>query len=96
MVRARVRFMPSGGLWMKERGAVWFSGETDLGTVEILITTKALIQLLNPGLTTLDRDAALETFVEFEADIHRIAQRELVKGFGGEPPTVITAADVQG
>lgn len=59
MVRGSVRFMLDSGLWMEERDAVWFSGETELGTVEFLITTKALIELLNPGLTALDRDSAL-------------------------------------
>ena len=69
---------------------------TDLGPVEFLITSEALAQLLNPEFESLDRETALETFVEFEADIHRIAQREFVKRLGGEPPLLITAADVEG
>lgn len=41
-----------------------------------------------------ERDSAIETFIEFEADIHRIALREFVSRLGGEPPILLTAADV--
>ena len=78
------------------RDSVGFTGTTDLGPVEFLITSAALAQLLNPEFESLDRETALETFVEFEADIHRIAQREFVKRLGGEPPLLITVADVEG
>ena len=96
MVRPSVRFELGGGSWVAERDSVGFTGETDLGPVDFLITSEALAQLLNPEFESLDRETALETFVEFEADIHRIAQREFVKRLGGEPPLLITAADVEG
>ena len=96
MVRPSVRFELDGGSWVGKRDSVGFTGETDLGPVEFLITSEALAQLLNPEFESLDRETALETFVEFEADIHRIAQREFVKRLGGEPPLLITAADVEG
>ena len=37
----------------------------------------------------------METFIEFELDIHRIAQLEFVKRLGGEPPILLTVADVE-
>jgi hypothetical protein len=37
----------------------------------------------------------LEIFIEFEADIHRIAQLGFVKRLGGEPPILLTVADVE-
>ena len=95
-MRPSVRFQLDGGSWVAERDIVGFAGETDLGPVEFLITSEALAQLLNPEFESLDRETALETFIEFEADIHRIAQREFVKRLGGEPPLLITAADVEG
>ena len=95
-MRPSVRFELDGGSWVGERDSVGFTGETDLGPVEFLITSEALAQLLNPEFEGLDRETAMETFVEFEADIHRIAQREFVKRLGGEPPLLITAADVAG
>ena len=42
----------------------------------------------------MDSELALETFIEFEADIHRIARLEFVKRLGGEPPILLTAADM--
>jgi hypothetical protein len=95
MVRPSVRFEMDGGSWVEERDSVGFTGMTDAGPVEFLITNEALTELLNPSLDSLDRDTALETFIEFEADIHRIAQLEFVKRLGGEPPILITAADVE-
>lgn len=71
-------------------------GTTNLGVVEFLITSEALTQLLDPDRDTLDSETALEVFIEFESDIHRIAQREFVKRLGGEPPILLTAADVEG
>ncbi|MBN8808422.1 MAG: hypothetical protein J0I47_09340 [Sphingomonas sp.] len=67
---------------------------TKFGPVDFLITADALTELLNPGLDAIDPELALETFTEFEADIHRIARLEFVKRLGGEPPILITAADV--
>ncbi len=96
MVRPSVRFQVDGGSWVEERQSVGFTGETDLGPVEFLITAEALAQMLNPDFDALDRETALETFLEFEADIHLIAQREFVKRLGGEPPILITAADLDG
>ena len=83
-----------GWEWMDERDSIGFIGHTNLGPVEFLITSEALVELLNPALDAIDRDTAIETFVEFEADIHRIAQREFVSRLGGEPPILLTAADV--
>jgi hypothetical protein len=82
--------------WVAERESVGFTGTTDLGAVEFLITGEALVQLPDPDRETLDRETALEVFNEFESDIHRIAQREFVRRLGGEPPILLTAADVEG
>jgi hypothetical protein len=38
---------------------------------------------------------AMEIFIEFEVDIHRIAHLEIVKRLGGEPPILLKAADVE-
>lgn len=94
MAQASVRFELGEWEWLDERDGVAFFGHTDLGVVEFLITGDALIELLNPALDGIDRDTAIETFIEFEADIHRIAQREFVSRLGGEPPILMTAADV--
>lgn len=96
MTQASVRFEPGEWDWVAERESVGFMGHTDLGPVEFLITGEALAELLNPDLGAIDRDMALEIFVEFEADIHRIARREFVSRLGGEPPILLTAADVVG
>ena len=95
MVRPSVRFEHSEASWVAERESVGFTGETDLGLVEFLITSEALAQLLNPDFDVLDRETALEVFDEFEAHIHRIALREFVARLGGEPPILITAADIE-
>ncbi|WP_174297528.1 DUF1488 family protein [Sphingomonas bacterium] len=96
MAAPSVRFEMGDWYWVAERGSVGFTGTTNLGLVEFLITTEALTQLLDPNRDTLDRETALEVFIEFESDIHRIAQREFVKRLGGEPPILLTAADVEG
>jgi hypothetical protein len=79
-----------------EREGVLFVGETAMGSVEFLITSAALAELANPDFAAIDRDTAAETFIEYEADIHRIAHREFVSRLGGEPPILLTAADVAG
>jgi hypothetical protein len=43
----------------------------------------------------VDAETALEIFLQFEAVIHRIARLEFVKRLGGEPPILLTAADVE-
>ncbi len=96
MVAPSVRFELGNWSWVAERESVGFTGTTNLGLVEFLITCEALTQLLDPDRDTLDRETALEVFIEFESDIHRIAQREFVKRLGGEPPILLTAADVEG
>lgn len=95
MARASVRFELGDGEWIAARDSVGFTGDTDLGPLEFLITSEALAQLLNPELDAIDSETAIEVFIEFEADIHRIAQREFVKRLGGEPPILLTAADVE-
>ena len=96
MPNPSVRFEMGDWRWVAERESVGFTGSTNLGLVEFLITSEALRQLLDPDRDTLDRETALEVFIEFESDIHRIAQREFVKRLGGEPPILLTAADVEG
>ncbi len=95
MARPSVIFELGSGYWVVERQSVGFTGITALGPVDFLITTEALEQLLNSDLDGIDGDYAMEIFVEFEADIHRIALREFVKRLGGEPPILLTAADVE-
>jgi len=89
-----VRFDMGDWYWVAERESVGFTGTTNLGEVEFLITSEALTELLDPSRDTLDREMAIEVFIEFESDIHRIAQREFVKRLGGEPPILLTAADL--
>jgi hypothetical protein len=84
------------GYWVAERDSVGFMGMTDLGPVEFLITSEALAWLVNPDLDGIDYETAIEAFIEFESDIHRIAQREFVKRLGGEPPLLLTVADLEG
>jgi hypothetical protein len=96
MTAASVRFELGEYEWLAERDGVLFLGHTDLGAVEFLITSEALIELLNPDLEGIDSETAIETFIEFESDIHRIARREFVSRLGGEPPVLLTAADVSG
>lgn len=93
---ASVRFEVGDWQWLAEREGVLFVGETEMGAVDFLITSEALAELLDPDLMAIDRETAIETFIEFEADIHRIAHREFVSRLGGEPPILLTAADVAG
>jgi hypothetical protein len=95
MARPRVTFELGDGYWVAERQSVGFTGTTDIGPVEFLITSEALEEILDPDLDGIDGEYALEIFTEFEADIHRIALREFVKRLGGEPPLLLTAADVE-
>lgn len=78
MAGASMRFELGQHEWMAERQGVLFLGHTDLGPVEFLITADALVELLNPDMDRIDPETALETFVECEADIHRVARREFV------------------
>lgn len=96
MAQASIRFDLGNWEWVAERESVGFFGQTDLGEIEFLITSEALAELLDPDLGAIDRDMAIEIFIEFEADIHRIARLEFVKRLGGEPPILLTAADVAG
>jgi len=94
MVKSSVRFERGDGYWVAERDSIGFTGATDLGPVEFLITSEALAEMLNPELEGIDSETAVEVFIEFESDIHRIAQREFVKRLGGEPPILLTTSDV--
>ena len=94
MAQPSVRFEPGQWEWVAERESVGFVGHTDLGPVDFLITGETLAELLNPDLVGIDGQLAMEIFVEFESDIHRIARREFVSRLGGEPPVLLTAADV--
>lgn len=95
MAKPSVRFDGGSGYWVAERDSVGFTGTTDMGPVEFLITSEALAEMLDPNLDGIDHATALEVFIEFESDIHRIAQREFVKRLGGEPPILLAAADVE-
>ncbi len=94
MAKSSVRFERGDGYWVAERDNIGFTGATDFGPVEFLITSEALAEMLNPELEGIDPETAVEVFIEFESDIHRIAQREFVKRLGGEPPILFTTADV--
>jgi hypothetical protein len=95
MARPSVQFERGDAEWVAERDSVGFAGVTDLGPVEFLITKDALAYFLNPDLDDIDRETAIETFFEFESDIHRIARLEFVKRLGGEPPILLTVSDVE-
>jgi len=94
MVKSSVRFERGDAYWVAERDSIGFTGATDFGPVEFLITSEALAEMLNPELEGIDPETAIEVFIEFESDIHRIAQREFVKRLGGEPPILLTTSDV--
>jgi hypothetical protein len=94
MAKRSVRFERGDGYWVPDRESIGFTGNTDLGLVEFLITSEALAEMLNPDLVSIDSETAIEVFIEFEADIHRIAQREFVRRLGGEPPILLTVSDV--
>ena len=96
MATASVRFELGEYEWLAERNGILFLGHTDLGMVEFLITSEALVELIDPDLEGIDRDTAIETYLEFESDIHRIARREFISRLGGEPPVLLTAADISG
>jgi hypothetical protein len=92
MPRASVRFEGGDGQWIVERESVGFVGTTDIGEVEFLITADALAELVDRD--GIDAETAMEAFEEHEEDIHRIALREFVKRLGGEPPILLTSADL--
>ena len=94
MAPPTIMFELGTGYWVPERESVGFPGVTAMGEVEFLITSEALAYLVNPELDLIDSEMALEAFIEFEADIHRIARLEFVKRLGGEPPILLTAADM--
>ncbi|MBM6577798.1 DUF1488 family protein [Microvirga sp. SRT01] len=94
MARPSVWFEPGEWEWVDERESIGFTGHTEMGPVELLITSEALVELLDPSRDAMDRETAIETFIEFESDIHRIALREFVSRLGGEPPILLTSADV--
>lgn len=95
MAKPSVRFERGDAEWIAERDSVGFAGLTDFGPVEFLVTRDALAYLLNPELDEIDSQTAMEVFFEFEVDIHRIARFEFVKRLGGEPPILLTIADVE-
>jgi len=82
MADASVRFEFGECEWLAERGGVLFLGRTDLGAVECLITGEALMEMLDPEYEGIDSETAVETFIELEADIHRIARRGFVRRLG--------------
>jgi hypothetical protein len=90
-----VAFELGGGYWVAARQSVGFEGLMALGLVDFLITREALEQMLNPDLDGMDGDYAFEILIESEADVHRIARLEFVKRLSGEPPILLTAADVE-
>ena len=95
MAKPSVRFDQGYAEWIAERDSVGFAGLTDLGPVDFLVTRDALAYLLNPDMDDIDSETAVETFFEFESDIHRIARLEFVKRLGGEPPILLTIDDVE-
>ncbi len=96
MARPSVRFEGGDGAWIAERDSIGFTGTTDLGDVPLLITLDALAEMMDPDLNGIDPETALEGFDEHEEEIHRIALREFVKRLGGEPPILLTSADLDG
>jgi len=50
MVKSSVRFERGDGYWVAERDSIGFTGTTDFGPVEFLITSEALAEMLNPEL----------------------------------------------
>jgi hypothetical protein len=50
MAKSSVRFERGDGYWVAERDSIGFTGATDFGPVEFLITSEALAEMLNPEL----------------------------------------------
>lgn len=94
MARPSVRFEGGDGVWIAERDSVGFIGTTDLGDVEFLITADALAEMIDPALDGIDPETAVEGFEEHE--VHRMALRAFVARLGGEPPILLTSADLDG
>ena len=66
MVKSSVRFERGDGYWVAERDSIGFTGTTDFGPVEFLITSEALAEMPNPALEGIDPETAVEVFIEFE------------------------------
>lgn len=81
--------------WVPRRDSVGFEAIAGGELVEFLITSEALAMMLNPDRAHLDAEMAIETFDEFEADIHRIAQRAYRMKRGGDRPIMILVEDVE-
>ena len=55
MASPSIHFERTGGYWVSERKSVGFSGETEIGPVEFLITSEALAYLVSPSLDAIGR-----------------------------------------
>jgi hypothetical protein len=51
--------------------------------------------MLSPDLDEINSETAIETYFEFESDIHRIARFKFVKRLGGEPSILLTVSDIE-
>jgi hypothetical protein len=89
-----VQFLMGKPHWDPVEKSVFFEGVAGDEYVEFLIRVEALRVLVNPDAAPLAPAEALETFTEFEADIHRIAERE--HRSRGSMTVVLDAKDVGG
>lgn len=85
-----LRFVNGSAAWSHERDGVLFMGRAGAEDVEFIVTGAALSALL--GKTVSDARLGWEVFIEFEAELMRIARREWRKNRAG--PVVIDAAAV--
>jgi hypothetical protein len=77
MANPSVRFEMGDYYWVAERESVGFTGTTNLGLVEFLITSEALTQLLDPDRDTLDSETALGSGLVDQSQKMTVAARAM-------------------
>jgi hypothetical protein len=89
-----MKFLMGKPHWDPVERSVFFEGIAGDEYVEFLIRVEALRMLLNADAPPLSPAKALATFSEFEADIHRVAERE--HRIRGTTTVVLDVKDVGG
>lgn len=80
-----LQFQMGHGRWDRATDSFAFSALAGSEKIDFVVTNEALAHLLDPDRGHISPELAVETFFEFEADIHRIAQLEFRKRAGESP-----------
>lgn len=80
--------------WDEAHDGMRFEGHADTGSVAFVATAEALACMLNPDRGHIDAIMCAEVFAEYEADLHRIAQR-VYRSRSSHTPILIFREDVQ-